>query len=226
MKTIILVRHANAAARRRHFTDLERELTPGGERKAKRTAVSLKRRGIEPSLLISSPAHRAMETAQIAAGVFNYPLDRIVMNPVVYEPRDAGALFTTVREIGDENDTVMLVGHNPSLEDFAANLVDGFEGSLQKAGMIQISIDKARWSDVLPGDGRHEASGVSPAVRVGRLSPKQVRTEARAKIASAIAEIVESIHAGSGKKMKRDIGRTAGVMAKQLAKIVRAAKTI
>jgi len=76
MKQLVLVRHAKAV-QYDYENDFSRELTPRGLEDAVKVSLHLREQGIVPRLIISSPAVRALQTAEIFAGTFSYPLKKI-----------------------------------------------------------------------------------------------------------------------------------------------------
>ena len=100
MKTIYLVRYATAGKGKPKSPDRKRVLSKKGKNEAVQMAKKLKKNGMLPDLLISSPAKRAIQTARVFAGIFKYPKDRIVLNKTLYEADKAlsnDALLEQVR---------------------------------------------------------------------------------------------------------------------------------
>ena len=84
-----------------------------GERLAKRDVV--------PNLILSSPAKRALKTAQIIGKKVDYKLGDIVVDERLYATW-ADDLLRVIRELGAKPKTVMLFGHNPELTELAHRL--------------------------------------------------------------------------------------------------------
>lgn len=225
MKTLILVRHAKAANRHKHLSDLERALTPGGQKDAKRAARTLKAKGIVPSLLVSSPANRALETAHVFAAELDYPIHKIALKQSAYDAMDAEPLFSMIRETEDHHDTVLLFGHNPSLEEFASSLLLGFESDLPKAGVVEISIDKESWRDILPGDGRNPEGEASTATAGTTPSAKELRRELQSKIEPALRLVINELHDTGADKLNSEIQEVSEVLARRLAKVIKSEKS-
>ena len=77
MKRLVLVRHAKAV-QWGYEDDFNRDLTERGVSDAGKVSAFLKEKGIRPDLIITSPAARALQTAMIFAGTFNYPEEKVV----------------------------------------------------------------------------------------------------------------------------------------------------
>lgn len=226
MKTLILVRHAKAADRHKHLSDLERALTPAGQKDARRAARALKSKGVIPSLFVSSPANRALETAHVFAAEFDYPIHKISLKQAAYDAMDAETLFNVIRETEDHHDTVLLFGHNPSLEEFASSLLLGFESDLPKAGVVEIVIDKESWRDILPGDGRSpEGEDSAAATEVAVPSAKELRRELRSKIEPALRFVINELHDSGADKLSGEIEEASEILARRLAKVIRSEKS-
>ena len=119
MRRLILFRHAKTEVRPPGREDIDRVLTPRGRSDAALMGRVLAQAGVIPDLVLVSPAKRARETWDCAAPAF--PNARL-------EERD-GLYSATPEEVeaelgaGAGADTVMVVGHNPSLQELAVNLL-------------------------------------------------------------------------------------------------------
>ncbi|MGB5106122.1 MAG: histidine phosphatase family protein [Candidatus Zixiibacteriota bacterium] len=222
MKALILVRHAKAANRHKHFSDFERPLTSQGEKDAKRLARELKSRGIQPGQIISSPANRALETAHILARELDYPIQRIFLKQSVYDAPDFEALYGAIRNIEDQHETAILVGHNPSLEQLAASLVAGFEICIPKAGVVQIRLEKDSWRDVLPGDGKIESAAAEVPKTPPGPTDKQMRRDLNAKIAVQLTNIVNELGSGDAQIFQSEIKKAADILTRKIIKVHKA----
>lgn len=78
MKTLIIVRHANALSgwEARVNTDAERPLSPEGIQKAAQTAQALKARAIAPDIILTSPLLRAVQTADTISQTVGGPISK------------------------------------------------------------------------------------------------------------------------------------------------------
>lgn len=114
---LILWRHADAFEMREVQDDLERALTPKGERQAQRVATWLNRQLPASTRVLSSPARRALQTAAA--------LDRKVKTvPALAPDGDVDALLHAVRW-PEAREPVLAVGHQPTLGLAAAYLLSG-----------------------------------------------------------------------------------------------------
>jgi phosphohistidine phosphatase len=112
---LILWRHAEAQLQREGQTDLQRALTPKGERQAARMAEWLNRRLAESTRVLASPALRCQQTVKALGRSFK-TVDRLAPDASVDD------LLAAVRW-PDANEPVLVVGHQPTLGLVAARLL-------------------------------------------------------------------------------------------------------
>ena len=152
MKSIYIVRHGKAQKFDGGTPDFKRFLTNRGKKDAVKIALRLKEREIIPALIISSPAERALATAQIFAQQLEYHPESICANKCIYE-QSYDVLLNIINSVDDNNDSVMIVGHNPSLNDLAVYLMQDFSSYLPTSGLVGISFNVEKWNDVISGQG-------------------------------------------------------------------------
>jgi phosphohistidine phosphatase len=144
MPELLLLRHAEAVDKDVGVTDFQRVLTPKGEKQADRIGRLLAHRGLHPDLVVSSPAPRALQTAQHACAALGIPLGDVREEPEVYEA-SVPTLLDLLRRHGGASKRLMLVGHNPSLRDLGA-LLSGGDGDLDLGkGDVFVLSGKAGW---------------------------------------------------------------------------------
>jgi len=153
MKTLIIVRHAKSSWDNLDLKDDERPLNDRGEKDAPRMAKRLKEREITPDLLLSSPAVRAIETCRHFAKVLEYPFEKIKKDPRLYHA-DEDTLLQIVKELKDQDDCVMLFGHNPGLTLFINLLLNEDIDNLPTCGIVSALLKITSWSKVKYGSGQ------------------------------------------------------------------------
>jgi phosphohistidine phosphatase len=154
MKTIILVRHAKSSWKDSSLDDFDRPLNKRGKKNAPFIGKKLKERQIMPDLILSSPAKRAKKTATAIAKKIDYPKKMIIFDDNMYH---AGAryLFELVKNLNDENETVMLFGHNPDFNDFADMLLKKNRVyNIPTTGVYCIRFDVNHWQKVKECKGK------------------------------------------------------------------------
>ena len=116
MKTVYIVRHAKSSWDFLNLEDHERPLLKLGIVRTRLICDYLKKKKVSVDLLISSHAVRANETAKIIAEALD-PEENIRIDQKLYEA-DAGDLFQMLMEMPEDADSVMMVGHNPTVTEF------------------------------------------------------------------------------------------------------------
>lgn len=146
MKSLLLVRHAHASRDDPALPDRQRPLDARGLRDAPRMGKRLARRGVTPELIVSSPALRALTTAQLIADELGVARRAIVVDDRLYAA-SVGELLDIVHALDDRLGGVMLFGHNPEFTGlahrFASEIVD-----MPTCAVAEFRFDTARWSDV------------------------------------------------------------------------------
>src|SRR5258705_4002883 len=121
MRTLFLVRHAKSSWDDTALPDKDRPLNDRGKRDAAKMGERLAKFELKPDLILSSPANRALTTAEIIAKKLDYKLKHIVMDNRLYAV-DADDLLDVIRKLRDKSKRVMLFGHNPELTELAHRL--------------------------------------------------------------------------------------------------------
>jgi phosphohistidine phosphatase len=163
MLTLALLRHAKSSWANPGLTDFDRPLNARGEAAAPVMGEALAALKIRPDLTICSPSRRTRETLALAAPKLAKGKPRITFDERVYLA-SASELLRIVREIDPAHATVLLIGHNPGLENFALKMAgDGDPGDIGRmaekfptAALAVLRFDAAAWSAVRPGSGRLE----------------------------------------------------------------------
>src|SRR6202045_3243810 len=114
MKTLFLIRHAKSSRDDTALPDKDRSLNDRGRRDAPKMGKKLAKRDVTPDLILSSPARRALTTAEIIAKKLDYKPKDIVVVDRLYAGAVHG-LLDVVHKLGDKLERVMLFGHNPEL---------------------------------------------------------------------------------------------------------------
>ncbi|MBD1394921.1 SixA phosphatase family protein [Mucilaginibacter glaciei] len=148
MKTLLLVRHANAL----HESvkgDFYRHLSAKGLDEAKQMAVTVKETGHVPQLIISSEAARALTTATIFADTFG--LDKPKTNAAIYEGNEQ-KLLRIINKFPDGFDNIALVGHNPDISNLLL-LLTGQMRDVPTCTVASISFEFDEWETISANTG-------------------------------------------------------------------------
>jgi phosphohistidine phosphatase len=151
MKTLYLLRHAKSSWKDASLADFDRPLKSRGREAVEEMGQFLASKKTAISTLISSPSVRTRQTVEIllrhAALAVEPKFDQRI-----YEA-SLSTLLEVVREIPDDNDAAMLVGHNPGLEELLA-LLTREDRHMPTCALAKITFDSVSWSEVGRGAGK------------------------------------------------------------------------
>jgi len=158
MKTLLLLRHAKSAWPD-GVEDHDRPLAERGRRDAPRMGAYMAGAGLEPDVALVSSARRTQETWALVAPAFGRACPSQTVASI-YEAEPA-AILAAIHAAPQGSGTLLVIGHNPGLEDLAALLapegdadtVVRLRSKYPTAGLAVIRFDIERWADVAPGAG-------------------------------------------------------------------------
>ncbi|GAB4527676.1 MAG: histidine phosphatase family protein [Anaerolineae bacterium] len=157
MKTILILRHAKSDWGDQYRTDFDRPLARRGLADAPRMGEVLALFECVPDRILSSPALRARQTAELVAEACGY------RKSIHWEDTFYGGtsqdLVAALQRLPEAIERPMLVGHNPTVEETVALLL-GQEGGpgadfpirIPTAGLVCLDVDILDWIDLEPGD--------------------------------------------------------------------------
>ncbi len=160
MLQLLLLRHAKSRWAEACLDDIDRPLTERGKEAARAMGGKMAALGLLPDLVICSPAKRTRDTWKIVAEQLKTS-PRTLIDEAVYDFGNGGRLLATVCAQGDAPKSLMVVGHNPSMERLALRLATTGDSRLlgrmqQKfptAALAVIRFDLASWAEVAEGGG-------------------------------------------------------------------------
>ncbi len=160
MLTLILLRHAKSSLADTGQVDLDRPLNERGKRSAAAMGRYITSNGLVPQLVLCSPARRASETWGFVGG--ELPTSPEVLAAAeIYDFGDGKALMECLRHKAGAAQSVLLVGHNPSIAGLAQILIGTGSGKLRErleekfptAALAVINFDLATWESLAAGSG-------------------------------------------------------------------------
>ena len=163
MKTVYLLRHAKSSWTDETLDDFDRPLAKRGRRAAEAIAHYVAKKAMTPQQILCSPAKRTRQTLECLQDIIDASV------PTRFEKQiylaSAGTLLRRLRRASDDLDSVMLVGHNPGLEQLAGMLAHGGDLAAHRlvangftAGALAvIKADVEHWADLRQGCGRLKA---------------------------------------------------------------------
>jgi phosphohistidine phosphatase len=146
MKTLFLVRHAKSSRDDPSLHDRDRPLDDRGRQDAPKMGKRLAKRDVKPDLLLSSPALRALTTAQLIAEEVGYERRDIVVDDKLYAS-NSDDLLALIRGLDQKLNRVMLFGHNPEFTDLAHRLSSEII-DMPTSAVVELNFDTKTWSDV------------------------------------------------------------------------------
>jgi phosphohistidine phosphatase len=146
MKTLLVLRHAKSSWDHPALDDHERPLNARGEKDAPRMGQLVRDEQLMPDLVISSDAERARLTAEAMADAAGYN-GTILLERRLYHA-SPGEIVSLLHEVAESAlDTVMIVGHNPGLEELVSGLTRSHE-EMSTAALAKIELPIDRWSEL------------------------------------------------------------------------------
>ncbi|MCP5096678.1 MAG: histidine phosphatase family protein [Chloroflexi bacterium] len=145
MKTLLICRHAKSSWDNSYLGDHERPLNKRGKAAAPKMGQHLKAEDVVPDLIISSTAKRAIETAKaiIIASEFEGEL-QVTRDFYLADPE---AYYDILCTVSDEFNCVMVVGHNPGMEELVDELTD-VSTRFTTANIAHIELPISAWKDI------------------------------------------------------------------------------
>lgn len=140
MRRLILFRHAKAVARAAGASDAERALEASGRADAAAAGCWLVAEGFAPDVVLVSPSIRTRQTWACVEDLF--PTARIVIEDALYDamPED---VFAAVEVEAPRAETVMVIGHNPGLQELAITLLSESEAASRDADVVSAGFPTA-----------------------------------------------------------------------------------
>jgi len=145
MKTLLLLRHAKSSWGDGDLADFDRPLNNRGRHDAPRMGQLLARHELTPDLIITSAARRAATTAELVAMAAEYAGDIQYTNELYLA--DPDTFLEVARETDDSVARLMLVGHNPGIEELVAALA-GRDERMPTAALACFRLAIDHWRDL------------------------------------------------------------------------------
>lgn len=147
MKKIFLVRHAKSSWKDQKLSDFERPLNKRGKRDAPFMAKLLAQQGVNPELIITSPANRAITTSKYFCEELGFPFKNVIIEPKLYMA-SSDQFFDIIRNLNNECSSAMIFSHNPGLTEFNNILASKSIDNIPTCGIVSISSDVKYWSEI------------------------------------------------------------------------------
>lgn len=145
MKTLLILRHAKSSWSNSSLSDHDRPLKKRGKRDAPRMGRLLRDQELLPDLVISSSARRALDTAESAVAASG--CDGQVEVTRAFYHADSEAYLDRLRQLPEGIDRVLIVGHNPGMEELLLQLT-GARERMPTAALAQVNLPIEEWGDI------------------------------------------------------------------------------
>jgi phosphohistidine phosphatase len=155
---LLILRHAKSDWDSGAGADFDRPLTARGKHDAPKIGAWLRREGLVPDHVVSSPAQRARQTAVKACKALGIDKDQIAWDPAIYEAT-LTALLGVLGRCPPSASRVLLIGHNPGLDTLlehlcGAPLEPSDDGKLLATGTLARLELASGWAPLVPGSAR------------------------------------------------------------------------
>lgn len=145
MKSLLILRHGKSSWKNPNLPDHERPLNRRGKRNAAQIGLLIQKENLTPDVIYASSAKRTRATAKRVAKKSNY-------SGLIFKVKDlylaTGETYLhLVHQGSDSVNCVLLVGHNPGLEELLTALT-GEQSALPTAALAQVELPIDTWSEI------------------------------------------------------------------------------
>lgn len=152
MKDLYLIRHAKSDWDDITLSDFDRPLNKRGRNNAPFMAQNLKQRIQRVDMIVSSPANRAISTANYFAHAFDLSEESISKDKRIYEA-PVSSLLEVLNSFDNRWQTVLMFGHNPGFS-YLTNYLTGEACQMPTCSIAHIRFDLNDWKHISNGTGR------------------------------------------------------------------------
>ena len=145
MKNLLIMRHAKSSRADHSLTDFDRPLNPRGEQNAPEMGSWLRDQKLTPDLIIASSAVRTQQTADLVRSQFD-PVPEVIATRQLYLAPPQ-AYFQAILEFAGDVQTLLMLGHNPGIEQLVYNLSNRYE-SIPTATIAWFQFDSNQWREI------------------------------------------------------------------------------
>jgi phosphohistidine phosphatase len=145
MKTLLILRHAKSAWGDPALEDHDRPLNKRGRESAPKMGELLRKENLRPNLILSSTALRARKTAELVAQACSYTGALELESSLYAAPPEA--YIRVLSAVPDLYQNVMVVGHNPGLEELVRDLTGKIE-PLPTAALAYVRLPIQHWAEL------------------------------------------------------------------------------
>lgn len=217
----MLARHGTAEERSEGANDFDRKLTAAGKKESAFAGKELRTMNVIPEIIISSPAPRALRTAEIISDKIKFRKDNISTEKILYTG-NVQQVLKILGQISEIKNVVMLCGHNPLLEEIFVSLCGGKVTEIHKGDIVGISFDTDDWKDIKKNTGKY----IFTIKQNKHLKPFDMKTnktknqkkELQAQVSDLIHAFAKSKTKIGSKKIRKSVKEASKLVAKAIYK--------
>ncbi len=159
MHQLLLLRHAKSSWDGPAIADRDRPLNRRGERAAAAVGRAMSELDLIPGLILASPSRRTMQTL---AALAPFPGHVRIETPAALYLAEVPQMLAMLRDLGESEAGVLVIGHNPGLHELAVTLIgdsaptadaERLARRFPTAALAEFAIP-GRWRALAPGGGR------------------------------------------------------------------------
>ena len=152
MKTIYLVRNAKAESFSGTVYDYERGLRKQGLKDIKTIGSYLLLQGIVPSVILSSYALRAQETATYLSEIIGFNGERHFLEELYFSSYEE--ILKIIMAQNDKYKSILIIGHNPNINELSNALAKEYISKIPAMGVVSLQFDTDSWSTLEENKGK------------------------------------------------------------------------
>jgi phosphohistidine phosphatase len=144
---LFLLRHAEAESQKSGVVDFDRVLTQKGIEQCLNWGKQLKKINLNPDYIISSPSARTKMTAKFTFEAWGLSTDAVEYDDSIYHG-DETLLLEIIHNIKPEHQSVLFIGHNPTITGVASRLIKNLKSGLDTCDLLWIEFNTFAWKTV------------------------------------------------------------------------------
>ena len=146
LKSLYLLRHAKAVEGGILYEDKDRPLSEKGLKDARRLGENLLKKSFRFDRILTSPAMRTIETAQLVAKGLGYKKNDITIEGHLYSS-NVEAILNLIDSTANKINSLLIVGHNPEISGLASYL-SGKSISMDTCSMVELIFEIKDWDGI------------------------------------------------------------------------------
>ena len=145
-RILLLLRHAKSSWKNKAVDDHDRPLNKRGKRDAIKMGKYLRKINLIPDAIISSSAHRAVETTTLVCRHCDY--DRLVEINFTFHKNGVDSYIRSISQTSVDRTILLLIGHNPDLEELVSMLTHR-SIKMTTCTLVQINLYIPNWNNII-----------------------------------------------------------------------------